>query len=60
LAQTNRTYTVLSRTNLSGAPWAGVTNILPSASVRTSQWNSAVSPLVNPELYYRVVTPLMP
>src|SRR6185503_9100823 len=56
-AQTNLTYTVLCRTNLTGAPWTGVTNVLPSISVRTVLVNSAVSPLVPVERYYRVITP---
>lgn len=60
VAQTNLTYAVLGRTNLTGAPWTVVTNILPSSSVRTVQVNSAVSPLPNPERYYRVVTPFVP
>jgi hypothetical protein len=59
-AQTNRTYTVLCRTNLTGAPWTGLTNVLPSASVRTVQVNSAVSPALPVERYYQVITPFTP
>ncbi len=60
VAQTNRTYTIVCRTNLSGAPWTGVTNIFPSITVRTVTVESAVSPALNPERYYRVLTPMIP
>ena len=59
-AQTNLTYAVLCRTNLTGAPWTGLTNVLPSTSVRTVLVDSVVSPVVNPERYYRVITPFTP
>ncbi len=60
VAQTNRTYTVLGRTNLTGAAWTGVTNVLPSTAVRTVLLDSAVWPVANPERYYRVITPFIP
>jgi hypothetical protein len=59
-AQTNLTYTVLCRTNLTGAPWTGVTNVLPSTAVRTVLVDSAVAPLLPVERYYRVITPFTP
>jgi len=60
VAQTNRTYSILCRTNLSGAPWTAVTNIFPSTSVRTVTVESALSPPLDPERYYRVLTPMTP
>ncbi len=59
-AQTNRTYSILCRTNLGDALWGNVTNIFPSTAVRTVLVNSAVSPPLDPERYYRVITPFIP
>jgi hypothetical protein len=59
-AQTNLTYAVFCRTNLIGAPWLGVTNVLPSTTVRTVLVNSALSPMLPVERYYRVTTPFTP
>ena len=59
-AQTNRTYTVVCRTNLTGAPGVRVTNVFPSTSVRTIEVHSAVGPVPDLERYYRVFTPMNP
>jgi hypothetical protein len=60
VAQTNRTYTILCRTNLSDAPWTAVTNIFPALTVRTVTVESALSPPLPVERYYRVLTPMIP
>ncbi len=60
IAQTNLTYTVLGRTNLTGATWTGLTNVLPSATVRTVLVDTATAPVLQPERYYRVTTPFTP
>jgi len=49
---------VACRTNLTGAPWVGVTNVFPSTSVRTIEVNSVVGPVLDLERYYRVLTPM--
>ncbi len=59
-AQTNKTYTVVCRTNLTSAWWVGVTNIFPAITVRTIEVNSAFSPALDPERYYHVLTPMNP
>ena len=44
VAQTNLTCTVLCRTNLIGASWTGVTNVLSSTGVRTVLVDSVLAP----------------
>jgi len=46
------------RASFTGAPWIGVTNVFPSTAVRTIEVNSAVGPVLDPERYYRVLTPM--
>jgi hypothetical protein len=58
-AQTNKTYTLLCRTNLTDAPWITVTNIFPAALVRTVMVDSAGSTGLPLDRYYRVITPLI-
>ena len=59
LAQSNVSYSVQARTNLSTALWTNLTNIGAQPGVRTIQVNTAVGPPL-PQNYYRVVTPLVP
>jgi hypothetical protein len=58
-AETNKTYSVQTRTNLNSAAWSNDTNIFATTQQRTIQ--VPVPPaLPNPERYYRVVTPVVP
>jgi hypothetical protein len=59
VAETNLTYSVQSRTNISTATWTNLTNIGASPSVRTIQVNSATAPPAD-ERYFRVITPRAP
>ena len=60
VAQSNISYTMQYRTNLVTAPWTSLTNVLGLINtVRTVQV-TATNPPPNPEIYYRVVTPLVP
>ncbi len=59
VAQSNVTYTVQYRTNLTSALWSNVTNITASTLVRTVQV-SVPKPLPEPARFYRIVTPLVP
>jgi hypothetical protein len=59
VAQTNLTYSVQSRTNLSSAVWANWTNISLSNAVRTIRVDSATAPAGN-ERFFRVITPQAP
>ncbi len=56
VAQTNLTYSVQSRTNLSDAIWNTLTNITLSNAVRTIRVDSATAPAGN-ERFIRVITP---
>ncbi len=59
VAQTNLTYSVQSRTNLSDAIWNTLTNISLSNAVRTIRVDSATAPGGN-ERFIRVITPREP
>ena len=59
VAQTNRGYTVLYRTNLSSALWQALSNIGVQSQAGTVQVQ-APFPAPEPERFYRVVTPPMP
>jgi hypothetical protein len=59
VAQTNLSYSVQWRSNLSAASWANLTNLFPSNQVRTITVNSGTTP-PGTERYFRVVTPLAP
>jgi hypothetical protein len=59
VAETNLTYTVQSRTNLTGGSWTNLTNIDKSLLVRTIQVDTATAPAVN-ERFIRVITPQAP
>jgi hypothetical protein len=60
VAQSNISYTVQCRTNLSTAPWQTVTNILGQTnSVRTISVTASNAPPADLERYYRVVTPVL-
>jgi hypothetical protein len=58
VAQSNLSYSLQYRTNLSGAPWTVVTNVLGlTNAVRTIQVN-ATNPPPGWERFYRVATPV--
>ncbi|HWN95353.1 MAG TPA: hypothetical protein VNT99_10005, partial [Methylomirabilota bacterium] len=59
IAQSNITYTVQYRTNLTSAIWSNVTSITAGTLVRTVQVN-VPKPLPEPARFYRIVTPLVP
>jgi hypothetical protein len=59
VAQTNVSYSVQWRTNLSAIPWNTLTNITAVSQVRTIQVNSAAAP-ASDQQYFRVVTPIVP
>jgi hypothetical protein len=59
VAETNLSYSVQWRTNLTTAPWINLTNVQPSAQVRTITVDSGSVP-PGTERYFRVVTPLVP
>jgi hypothetical protein len=60
VAQTNRSYTLQSRTNLTApAAWIGTTNISPGTSVRTVQVEVPYPP-PDPTRFYRIITPAVP
>jgi len=60
VAQSNLSYSLQYRTNLSGAPWTVVTNVAGlTNAVRTIQV-TAPNPPVELERYYRVGTPAIP
>jgi hypothetical protein len=59
VAQTNLSYTVQSRSNLTGAAWINLTSITASALVRTVQLDAVTAPF-EAERYFRVVTPMVP
>jgi hypothetical protein len=59
VAQTNVSYSVQWRTNLTAAPWFNLTNLFPSNQVRTITVDSGTAP-PGTERYFRVVTPLVP
>ncbi len=59
VAQTNLTYTVQCRTNLSTAVWNSISNVTSSTSVRTITVETATGPVAD-ERYYRVITPRTP
>jgi hypothetical protein len=59
VAQTNLSYSVQWRSNLSEALWANLTNLFPSNQVRTITVDSGTAP-PGTERYFRVVTPLAP
>ncbi len=56
VAQTNISYSVQWRTNLSSAAWGNLTNISGQSGVRTIQLNNVFLPAEG-ERYYRIVTP---
>lgn len=60
VAQTNLSYSLQYRTNLSVAAWTSLSNIAGQASnIRTVQVN-VPHPPPNPERFYRVATPAIP
>lgn len=59
VAQTNLSYTVQSRSNLTAAAWLNLTSIVSSPLVRTVQLDTVSAPL-GTEHYFRVVTPSAP
>ncbi|HEY0549473.1 MAG TPA: lamin tail domain-containing protein [Verrucomicrobiae bacterium] len=60
VAQTNLTYSVQCRTNISTAVWSSISNITLSTNlVRTITVHTATGPVTD-ERYYRVVTPVAP
>lgn len=59
VAQTNVSYSVQWRTNLSAMQWNTLTNIPAAPQVRTIQVNAATAP-ASAQQYFRVVTPLVP
>jgi hypothetical protein len=59
VAQTNVSYSVQWRTNLSSILWNTLTNITAGSQVRTVQVDSAAAP-ASDQQYFRVVTPIVP
>ncbi len=59
IAQTNLSYSIQWRTNLTAPTWTNLTGILASPQVRTIAVDSAIAP-PGVERYFRVVTPLVP
>ncbi len=59
VAQTNVSYSVQWRTNLSAAAWSNLTNINAQSGMRTIEVNAATAP-ASREKYLRVVTPQSP
>ncbi len=59
VAQSNISYSLQWRTNLSGGSWSNLTSIIAQPLVRTVEVNSASAPSA-PERYLRVVTPQSP
>jgi hypothetical protein len=59
VAQSNISYTVQYRTNLSSAVWSNLTSISAQAFVSTVQVN-VPKPPPEPARFYRIVTPLVP
>ncbi len=59
VAQTNLSYSVQWRSNLSTAAWINVTSLTASPLVRTVQLDTATAP-PGSERYFRVVTPQAP
>jgi hypothetical protein len=59
VAQTNLSYTVQSRSNLTAATWLNLTSIASSPLVRTVQLDTVTAP-PGTEHYFRVVTPSVP
>jgi hypothetical protein len=60
VAQSNVTYTVQYRTNLSFAVWSNLMNISAQSQARTVQVNAPNPPPSAWQRFYRVVTPLVP
>jgi hypothetical protein len=59
IAESNLSYSVQWRTNLTTPSWQNLTNVLPSNQVRTITVDSGTAP-PGTERYFRVVTPLVP
>ena len=59
VAQTNTSYTLQYRTNLTSAAWSNLTSVSAQTFVSTVQVN-VPRPAPEPVRFYRIVTPLVP
>ncbi len=59
VAQTNISYSIQTRTNLTAGPWTSISNIPGQGSTRTIEVNTASSPAA-PQRYWRIITPQAP
>ncbi len=59
VAQSNITYSVQMRTNLSSGNWSSITNVSGQSGVRTIEVNSATAP-ASEQRFFRIITPQSP